>query len=250
MRQGGVLVAAIVCVAGALVGGGTLGGEPVSEAAGGALSADATLLAPAGPAFSIWSVIYVALLVFTVWHTLPRNATSSLARAVGWWATLSMLLNAMWLATVQAEQLWLSVVVIVALVLVLGQLLVLGQGLDDGAGPWVVAVTFGLYLGWSSVATCANVAAVLVDSGVDPGRTTGEVVAVLVLAAVCVIVRLVSRRVGDARWAVAVAVAWGLGWIAWGRLGAEPESLVVGVAAIVAAVLGLALAATARPLRR
>ena len=49
-------VAEIGCILGTLVGVGVLGTR-VEESSGGALAADATLLAPASPAFSIWSVI-------------------------------------------------------------------------------------------------------------------------------------------------------------------------------------------------
>lgn len=241
-RQVAVVLAAVVCVLGGVLGSGVWIGEPVAEAAGGALSADATFLAPAGPAFSVWSVIYAALVVFTVWHTLPGQAADALARKVGWWAAASMVLNTLWLLSIQTAFLWLSIVVILALALVLGMLLADAAGVaGSGPGHVVVGTTFGLYLGWTSVATCANVAAVLVDAGVDPGRRAGEVVAVGVLAAVCVLVRLLARRVGAARWAVVATVVWGLSWIAFGRLGDEPESTVVGVASVVAAVVSVLL---------
>ena len=44
---------------------------------------------------------------------------------------------------------------------------------------------------------------------------------------------LLARRLGG-RWAVAVAMAWGLLWIAWGRLAGEPRSVVVALAAVAA----------------
>lgn len=245
VRQVGVVLAALVCIVGGVLGSGVWIGEPVAKAAGGALAADATFLAPAGPAFSVWSLIYAALVVFTVWHTLPSAASSALARRVGWWAAASMALNTLWLLSIQTAYLWLSVVVILALALVLGQLLVVARGIGSGVGAVIVGVTFGLYLGWTSVATCANVAAVLVDAGVDPGRAVGEGIAVAVLAVVCLLVWIVAARVGTARWAVVATVVWGLSWIAYGRLGAEPASTVVGVAALVAAALSVALCALA-----
>lgn len=252
VRQVAVLAAAVVCILGGVLGSGVWIGEPVAEAAGGALSADATFLAPAGAAFSVWSVIYAALVVFTVWHTLPGRAADALARTVGWWAAASMVLNAVWLLSIQTSYLWLSILVILGLALVLGLLLVRANGVEGvGAGPVVVGVTFGLYLGWTSVATCANVAAVLVDAGVDPGRRVGELVGVGVLAVVCLLVWLLATRVGVARWAVVATVVWGLAWIAVGRLGDEPESFVVGVAAVVAAGASVLLTALAsRTVRR
>ena len=59
-RQVGVTIAEVFCIVGTLVGVGVIGTR-VAESSGGALSADATLLAPLGPAFSIWSVVYAGL---------------------------------------------------------------------------------------------------------------------------------------------------------------------------------------------
>ena len=49
----GVVVSAVVAVVVSLLGSGAWIGTPIAEAAGGALSATSTLVAPAGPAFSI-----------------------------------------------------------------------------------------------------------------------------------------------------------------------------------------------------
>ena len=61
MRLIAVTVAEVLCVIGTLAGVGVFGGPEVAQAAGGGLSADATLIAPATQVFSIWSVIYVGL---------------------------------------------------------------------------------------------------------------------------------------------------------------------------------------------
>ncbi len=241
LRQLTVTAAEVFCVVGTLVGVGVLGTR-VEESSGGALAADATRLAPAGPAFSIWSVIYLGLAAYTVWQWLPSRATCPRLRATGWLAAASMVLNAVWLLVTQQGWIWASVGVIALLVVTLG---VLARRLADHpatstAERVVVDVTFGLYLGWVTVATCANVTAALIDSGVDPGPAVADTAAVVVLAAATGILAVVARRLrGD--WAVAAAAAWGLAWIAVGRLTDEPASAVTGVAAIVAAGMVLAV---------
>lgn len=60
------LIGVAAAIVMAFIGSGALGGTPVAEAAGGALSADATPLAPAGTAFSIWSVIYIGLAGYAI----------------------------------------------------------------------------------------------------------------------------------------------------------------------------------------
>src|SRR5687768_16383961 len=80
VRRVAVLVAEVLCVLGTLVGVGVLGTR-VEETSGGALAATATLIAPAGPAFSIWSVIYLGLFAYAVWQFPARNATRERVRS-------------------------------------------------------------------------------------------------------------------------------------------------------------------------
>src|SRR5687768_2939773 len=171
LRQVTVTVAELFCVVGTLVGLGVLGTR-VEESSGGALAADATLLAPAGPAFLIWTPIYLGLAGYTVWQWLPEQATDRRHRSVGWLAAASMVLNATWLLVTQQGWIWVSVVVIAVLAGTLG---VLVRRLTEhpsygSAESVLVDGTFGLYLGWVTVATCANVTAAFVASGVDPGQ--------------------------------------------------------------------------------
>lgn len=155
-----------------------IGGTRVEESSGGALAADATLLAPAGPAFSIWSVIYVGLGAYTVWQWFPANAVTDRTRRTGWLIAVSMLLNAAWLLVTQQGWIWVSVVVIAALVLVLRLILVRLAAYPPRttAERLVVDGTIGLYTGWVAVATCANIAAALVDSGVEVASPTADLV--------------------------------------------------------------------------
>lgn len=246
VRQVGVTVAEVLCVLGTLVGVGVLG-ERVEESSGGALAADATLLAPAGPAFSIWSVVYAGLLAYTVWQWLPGQAAAERHRRTGWLAAASMLLNAGWLLVTQQGWLWASVVVIVALLAVLTRImLLLTRHPAPGAVERVlVDGTFGLYLGWVAVATCANVTATLVASGVEPGRPASDAVAVVVLLVVGGVGALLARALGG-RLAVAAAIAWGLAWIAVGRTSDAPASTATAVAAVAVALLVLVVTGLAR----
>ena len=242
VRRVAVIAAEVFCVVGTLFGIGVIGTR-VEESSGGALAATATLVAPAGPAFSIWTPIYVGLLAYAVWQALPVNAVRARVRSTGWLAASSMVLNAAWLLVTQQGWIWASVVVIVALALTLGTL-VERLTHKPASTTWdrvLLDGTFGLYLGWVAVATCANITAALVDSGVDLGATANQIAAVAVLAVAAGLGVLFARRLGG-RWAVAAAMAWGLAWIAVGRLGDEPRSVATGIAGIVAALVVLAAA--------
>jgi len=99
----------------------------------------------------------------------------------------------------------------------------------------IVDGTFGLYVGWVSVATCANITAALVDAGVEPGPAMAQVIAALVLV-VALGIGVVLARVSSGNPGIGLAMAWGIAWIAVGRLSGEPASTSTGVVAAVVAV--------------
>ena len=236
--------AAVVMVIGTLAGFGLLGTR-VEESSGGAFAADATLLTPATRAFSLWSLIYLGLLGYVIWQW--RALDSPRAARLAWPAAASMLLNALWLGVTQLGWLWPSVVVILALAVVLGVLVRwLGESPPTSRIEAVVVDgTFGVYLGWVSVASVANITAVLVDAGIDPGAPWAEVLAVAVLAVAALLGVGYTARLGG-RWAIAAAMAWALAWIAVGRLAGPLYSNVTAVAAILAAMAILAATAVLR----
>ena len=239
--------ALLLMVLGTLWGFGLLG-SPVEDTAGGALAADATLLAPATGAFSIWTVIYLLLVAYVIWLWTPGGAGSARAQSLGWLPAASMVLNGAWLAITQAGWLWLSVLDIAALVLVLGVIVgrLASRRPDGRVEAIVLDGTFGLYLGWVTVATCANITAALVAQGADLGAAGNAIAAVGVLAVAAGLGTVYMRRFGAAAWGVAAAMAWGLGWIALGRLTGAPASATVGVAAALSAAVVLAALAWRR----
>lgn len=234
-----VTVSALVAVFGVLLGSGLLGQE-VNESAGGALSDEATLIAPAGPAFSIWSLIYLGLAAYVIWQWLPRNASTARERAIGWWVGISLLLNGGWLFVTQADLIWGSVAVILGLAVSLGFVV---RGLaahpdDSLAGRIIVDGTHGLHLGWVTAASCANIAAAGAASGLQPDGTWEAVLAVVVIV-VAVGLGALYQRVFGPRLAIALALAWAFTWIAVGRAQGEPPSTIVLVAAAAAAAVTL-----------
>lgn len=247
LRQLTVAGSAVIAVIGSFIGSGAAGGTPIDEASGGALSATATPIAPAGPAFSIWSVIYLGLLAYAVWQFLPKQATAERHRRLGYWIAASLLLNAAWILSVQFDQLWLSLPVIAALLAVLVRtfLLCLRYRPSGTVEAVITDGTLGLYLGWVSIATAANATAVLVASGFEGFGIAADVWAVIVLAVAAAVGVLIAVR-GRGRIAPALALAWGLAWVAVGRLTGELFSAPAGIAAIAAVAIVLLTTAVAR----
>lgn len=245
LRQVLVLLSAILAVVVSTIGSGAFGGTPIAEASGGALAADATLLAPAGPAFGIWSVIYAGLVLLAIMQALPANRDDARLDRTAGWTILALLLNPAWILVVQAGVLWLTVVVIAALAAVLIRLaLLLSAEPPHGAQKWWHDLPLALYAGWVIAATVANTAAF-----VDAEITTVTVAYALVLLVVATFLSMLVAMVQPAGAGVAAATAWGAAWIGYGRLSGDPASTVVGVAAAVAAVLlvGVAVLRLVRP---
>jgi hypothetical protein len=252
LRQSVVLISAVLAIAGAFVGTGAAGGTPIQNAAGGALAADATAIAPGGPAFLIWTPIYLGLVGYAVWQSLPAQKTDARQRRLGYPVAASLILNAAWILSVQFGMLWLSVLLIVALlaVLVAAFRLMTASRPKNLAETILADGTVGLYLGWVCVATAANITAFLVDAGF---RGFGWNVDVWGVAVVIVVgaAGLVLAIVGHGRLAPTVALCWGLIWVAVARLSGELVSTPTATASIVAggAVAVVTVLARLRALR-
>ncbi|GAB2689828.1 tryptophan-rich sensory protein [Thalassiella azotivora] len=237
LRQVLLLAGGVVAVLALLIGTGAFGGPSIGEVGDGDLSPQASLVVPAGTAFSIWSVIYAGLVALAVWQAAPSRRDLPRLDRVRWWVLASMVLNLTWILVARAELTWLSVAVIAALLAVLARAYALL--LRDRPASRVEGVlldgTTGLYLGWVSVATVANASTTLVEAGygdLAPGR---EVWAVAMLAVAAVVGCAVSWS-ARGRVAFGAAVTWALAWVVVARLGDGPPSTAAWVTAAVGAV--------------
>jgi hypothetical protein len=242
IRQIAVISAIVYMIVAAAVGGGLLGGTPVEDLQGGALDEDGSYLAPAGPAFSIWSVIYLLLIAYAVWQALPSQRARDRQRSLGWWIAATAVLNGTWLVLAQFATLPLTVAGIALLLVVLCVTFVRtirfpAQGVLDSV---LIDGATGLHLGWVSLATVANTAAWLTTIGPESWVRSADLWGVLVL----VVVGILGVAIAWAsRWRVTpgLALGWGLSWLAVGRLQNEPPSEAIGVTAIIVAVVVVAV---------
>lgn len=240
--QIGTALAIALAIYGSFLGSGAAGGTPIQNAAGGYLSADATLLAPAGPAFSIWSLVYAGLAVFAVYQFTPAGTRSETLHRLRGPASLSALLNAAWILTAQAGWLAVSVAVIFILLasLVWVAMLLRTYGSATRTEHWIMWITFGVYLGWVCVASLANTAAWLSSLGIG-ANASWPVAAAIVLLIVAAAIAVALTGYTRGQLAPAAAIAWGLAWIGASRLSGTNESTLVGISAL--AIAGLALLA-------
>jgi len=157
------------------------------------------LFTPAPLTFSIWGVIYLALLLFIGWQMWPiRNTRRAEQRntavsALGWNFVWLCLLNMGWLFCWHYELVTASVVImLVTLGLLIRINTLIFRNLPHTADNRnFLDIPFGLYLGWISVATVANITAWLVGINWD-GFGISEKIWTVIMIAVATLVALLA----------------------------------------------------------
>ena len=177
------------------------------------LSSGATneaLITPSGYAFSIWGLITL-LTVVTCVAIIRVGLGAPWERRVLVETSVVFLGFSCWLIVAAQNWLWFSVAVFAVMVGALVdvvRLLVRHAG-DLTCPPWLrrlATLTFGLYLGWSSVAVFANVAAASIESGASADGTGWQ--AVILAAATAAALALTVYLRGSLGYVA--AVLWAL----------------------------------------
>ena len=206
------------------------------------------LITPAGYAFSLWGLITLLCAVTMV--AVLRFGLGS------WWETAALVDASVvfvgfsvWLVVAAQDWFWVSVVVFAVMVggLVHIMRLLVRRRHDLNCPSWLATLataTFGLYLGWSSIAVFANIAAALISGGVSPSTVWWQL-AVLISAAVfaVAVTNMLNGTPG-----YAAGVLWALVAIAIGA--SQRGSTALSATAIAAAVAVLGSAALALRRRR
>ena len=202
------------------------------------LSSGATneaVITPAGYAFSIWGLITL-LCAITCAAVLRVGLGAPWENRVLVEASVAFAGFSAWLVIAAQDWLWLTVVVFTVMVAALIDVVrLLVRHADDLTCPvWLrqlATLTFGLYLGWSSVAIFANVAAALIHSGWSATGTDWQAVVLVAATAAAIVLTAVLRATPG----YVAATIWALIAVAIGA--ADRGSLVLAGASGIAAVL-------------
>ena len=196
------------------------------------------LFVPAGYVFSIWGLIYLALLAFTVYSVTPKGRADTRIDQVAWLVIVSNLFNAIWIFLWHYQQFPLTLIAMAGLLITLLAIyLKLRIGLEKRkiGDRLLVELPFSLYLGWITVATVANVSQVLYASMGWRGSPFSEpiwAVVMLVVAALLGVLMIFLRR----EVVYPLVLVWAFIGI-WGKQAATP--LVAWSALVGAVVLGV-----------
>jgi hypothetical protein len=196
------------------------------------------LFVPAGYVFSIWGLIYLALLAFTIYSVTPKGRADTRIDQVAWLVIVSNLFNAIWIFLWHYQQFPLTLIAMAGLLITLLAIyLKLRIGLEKRkiGDRLLVELPFSLYLGWITVATVANVSQVLYASMGWRGSPFSEpiwAVVMLVVAALLGVLMIFLRR----EVVYPLVLVWAFIGI-WGKQAATP--LVAWSALVGAVVLGV-----------
>lgn len=169
------------------------------------------LFVPAGFTFSIWGVIYLLLLIFGVyqiWVSFNKKTIQKLSIQSQFLFGLTNILNMSWILAWHYELVTLSVLIMIAFLTTLIILFLNNEKIKTTTFMEKIAIEtpINVYLGWISVATIANITALLVTFGWtgNPLAESTWTIIMLSIGAALAVVMLFRRT----NFAYALVIIW------------------------------------------
>lgn len=185
------------------------------------------LFVPSGITFAVWGAIYALLIVFALYQLLSIKKKSDIdtgfVSKIGVFFVLGNIGNIIWIFLWHYEYVVYS---LFAMILLLVSLLIIYLRLQIGRSESsvkeriFVRLPISIYLGWITVATIANVTAVLVVSNLDGLFLGEEIWTMFVISVATVITVLILHTRNDIGYAA--VIMWALLGIAIKRLENDP----------------------------
>jgi translocator protein len=190
---------------------------------------------PAGYVFSIWSVIYLSLLGFSVYQALPSQRENGRLRQIGWLFVLTNIFNGAWIFAwhyLLIPLSWLIMIGLLITLLIIYQRLGIGRRAARGAQLWLVNVPFSIYTAWITVATIANTTILLQDLGFQGGPIPEPIWSAIVIVVGAVIAGYVVYTRRDIAFTAVIL---------WAYAGIVVNYIDVNVVAITAGLMAVAV---------
>ena len=131
---------------------------------GGVANNNQAIIQPAGFAFSIWGLIYVLLLIWIIKVFFSKTWEGSIAYRIKYWPIVNFLLNGLWIVVFTQQMIFLSVLVIIALLYTLAEMY---STITETGYDWFDRLPISIYFGWVTVATIVNIFTLAVNNNVE-----------------------------------------------------------------------------------
>ena len=158
------------------------------------------LFVPAGITFSIWGIIYLLLVVYTIVQFTSADKTT--INNISWLFAISCIFNALWIVAWHYEKLPMSLIIMSGLLISLIYINMSISHLPTG----IIKAAFGVYLGWICIATIANVTALLVSYSWNGFGISQEAWTIIMISAGTLIAATALYRLNNPF--IGLAVIW------------------------------------------
>ncbi|NMA30048.1 MAG: tryptophan-rich sensory protein [Candidatus Pacebacteria bacterium] len=134
---------------------------------GEASDAYPNLFAPAGITFSIWGVIYLMLFIYVIYQFFVKSKkVEAVVNKINIYFIISSIANAVWIFLWHYQMLGLSVILMLVILFSLIKISSISNEKDFSLRDKIFfKVPFGVYFGWITIATIANLTTFLVSLG-------------------------------------------------------------------------------------
>ncbi len=231
-------VSYLFCLVAALAAFGVIDDPPPSLST--ILTPTASLLSPAVEADRLWWVVMIGLGVYVGWIWLPVNSGEARGRAIAYPASAALGLLGVWFFVVRGGELVIGALASLAVVAALIRTLHVSNSTPSRSflGRQFTQIGFAVTLGWMSVLTADTIAAALAAHHVPAIAISAETWGILATTALLGFGMALMRYL-PGRLYIAMAMAWGFVWIAYGRVMDTPKAYGLAVVALLCAVLVL-----------
>ena len=187
---------------------------PINNRGTGEISdAYPNLFAPAGPAFSIWGLIYLLLGAYVIYQFIKKDQkTEDLLRKINPFFIATSLANIFWIFAWHYDFIGFSVFIMATLLILLIKIAdILRREQFSSPQKILISTPFSVYFGWITVASIANITVFLVSVGWNAFGIADYIWTSIILLAGTVIGILRIHK--DKNIAYGLVLIWAYSWI-------------------------------------
>lgn len=195
---------------------------PLNNRSTGAISdAYPNIFAPAGPAFSIWGLIYLLLGAYVFYQFVKKDQkTEDIIKKINPFFIATSLANILWIFAWHYDYIGFSVLIMTALLFLLIKIAdILRTEQFTSLKKLLIWAPFSVYFGWITVATIANITVFLVSIGWNRFGIADFIWMIIILLVGAVIGIL--RMYKDKNIAYGMVLIWAYSWILYKHLSAS-----------------------------
>ncbi len=187
---------------------------PINNRSTGAISDSyPNIFAPAGPAFSIWGLIYLLLGIYVIYQFVNKdNRVDAVLAQINPLFIATSVANISWILAWHYDYIGLSVLIMTTLLILLIKIAdILRVEQFSQVGRFIIRAPFSIYFGWITVATIANVTVFLVSIGWD-GFGISESILMSIILLVGATIGII-RMHKDKNIPYGLVLIWAYSWI-------------------------------------